>query len=332
MDDGSTPEIDIALLGPLTEIGKGGQGRVHRTDAVRINQEWPVVFKEYEPAVLAQLDVGQLRRMVAFVPRLDADTGRWLCERTAWPAALVTRGSAVCGFLMRRIPEEFEFALSHGSGVVTRPAGFQFLLNPDDYLARIAVPIDDRSRLALLADLARTLTRLHGLGVVVGDLSPNNLLFRLGDRPGSFFIDCDAMRLAGGSVLDQTETPDWEVPQGTGEPLATLATDAYKFGLLAVRLFARDQVSRDPSVLSALSPELAALAARCLTAAPAARPTPADWIPVLEAATDATGAGIPQRVTAGTTPPGPAGEPARMAVLVVLVLIVVLVYVITVVW
>ncbi|MGC4807034.1 lipopolysaccharide kinase InaA family protein [Micromonospora sp. DT233] len=330
--DGAAPEIDITVLGRLTQIGKGGQGRVHTTDAVRINREWPVVFKEYEPSVLAQLDVGQLRRMVAFVPQLDAETGRWLCERAAWPAALVTRGPAVCGFLMRRIPEDFEFA---PSGAVRRPAGFQFLLNPDDYLARIAVPIDDEGRLRLLADLAGTLTRLHRLGVVVGDLSPNNLLFHLGDQPRCFFIDCDAMRLRGGSVLDQTETPDWEVPRAGGEPLATPATDAYKFGLLAVRLFARDQSSRDPSVLSAVSTELAQLARRSLAVDPADRPSPAEWMAALAAATAVCDGGAPGPAPVASSRPAPATSAATATgkpvpgvgtVLVTLALIVFVVY------
>ncbi|MFI2714187.1 hypothetical protein ACH495_29105 [Micromonospora sp. NPDC018662] len=304
--DALTPQFDVRSLGDLTQLGKGGQGCVYAIEGLRINQEWPVVYKEYDPAVRAQLDVAQLRRMVSFVPGLDPATGRWLCEQSAWPAALVTRGSAVCGLLMRRIPAEFEIVLPSGGGATRRPAGFQFLLNSDPYLARMAIPVDDRGRLLLLADLARSLSRLHGLGVVVGDLSPNNLLFRLGDQPCCFFIDCDAMRLSGSSVLPQTETPDWEVPIPGGEPLATPATDAYKFGLLAIRLFARDQTSRDPAVLAEVSDDLADLAEASLAVIPAQRPAPQDWIAALTtvAAHDRlAGSPMPVRV-------GPAAVPA----------------------
>jgi len=221
--------------------------------------------------------------MVAFVPGLRHGTGQWLCEQAAWPAALVRDGGTVRGFLMRRIPPEFEAHLPQRDGSHQRKAaGFQYLLNPDDYLARMAIPIDDRKRLLLLAHLASTLAEFHRLGIVVGDLSPNNLLFHLSDEPRCFFIDCDAMRLHGASVVSQTETPDWEVP--TGEPLATPASDAYKFGLLAIRLFARDQSNRDHTALGRASGQLAALAVRSQDPDPAARPSPAEWIPALHAA------------------------------------------------
>ena len=63
-------------------------------------------------------------------------------------------------------------------------------------------PISNRpQRVALLQNLAVILSRLHGLGVVVGDLSPKNLLFRLTPSPSCFLIDCDAMRVRGASVL-----------------------------------------------------------------------------------------------------------------------------------
>jgi eukaryotic-like serine/threonine-protein kinase len=283
MNDAAAPVIDKSVLRGLTVIGKGGQGRVWATDSVRLNGSWPAVYKEYDDTILSRLDADLLRAMVAFVPGLRHGTGEWLCEQAAWPAALVRDGGTVRGFLMRRIPPEFEAHLPQRDGSHQRKAaGFQYLLNPDDYLARMAIPIDDRKRLLLLAHLASTLAEFHRLGIVVGDLSPNNLLFNLSDEPRCFFIDCDAMRLHGASVVNQTETPDWEVP--TGEPLATPASDAYKFGLLAIRLFARDQSSRDHTALGRASAELAALAVRSQGSHPASRPSPADWIAALHTA------------------------------------------------
>src|ERR1019366_7340580 len=124
--------------------------------------------------------------------------------------------------------------------------------------------------------------------VVVGDLSPKNLLFSLAPEPGCFIIDCDAMRVRGETVLPQAQTPDWEVP--AGEPIATPAADAYKFGLLAIRLFARDQSSSDPAALAALSPELGRLADLSLHDDPARRPGPGAWVPALDAAAAAASA------------------------------------------
>lgn len=276
-----TPVIDKARLRDLSVVGNGGQGTVWATGSIRINGSWPGVYKEYTGSARSRLDAGVLRRLIELVPALPPDTGRWLCEKAAWPAALVEEQGAVRGFLMRRIPAEFEVSLPQRDGSVKlRPAGFQFLLNPNDYLARMAVPIDDRKRLLLLADLAQTLSEFHRLGLVVGDLSPNNLLFDLNaDPPRCFFIDCDAMRLGGASALPQVETNDWEVP--AGEELATPASDAYKLGLMAIRLFARDQSNRDPTAVGVVSGQVAALARRSQSPDPAARPAPAEWVAVL---------------------------------------------------
>ncbi|BCJ62789.1 hypothetical protein [Micromonospora endophytica] len=322
-DDGPGSCFDRGKLEPLTEIGKGGQGRVWSVnDTIRINRQWPVAYKEYDAAVLPGLDVDQLRRMVEFVPSLSAETGRWLCEQTAWPARTVCEAGRVRGFLMRRIPPDFTHQLPGVKGPSqVKPASFQFLLNDASYLARVSIAIDDRQRLMLLAALAETLDRFHALTIVVGDLSPNNLLFQLGAEPRCFFIDCDAMRLDGRSVLTQTETPDWEVP--AGEELATVRSDAYKFGLVAVRLFAGDQVARDPDVLAAVLPELAGLARRSLSRDPWSRPRPAQWLPALRAAegrpvaaaptaANAVPAAVPGggRAAAGAGPaPPPASSP-----------------------
>jgi hypothetical protein len=274
-----TTGLQRARLEPLTQVGEGGQGFVHLTEAVKINKQWPVAYKEYKPGT--SFDPVMLARMVAFVPGLDVGTGRWLCETTAWPAALIERGSVVSGFLMRRIPEDFQ--QPWGEDGATVPAAMQYLLNPQQYLDRKRISIDNRQRLALLEDIADTLSRLHSLGIVVGDLSPNNLLVRLSGKPRCFFIDCDAMRLRGDDVLEQVETPEWRVP-GPFEPNATPASDAYKFGLLAVRLFAQDQMGAEVSALAGVSVELGVLARRSLDINSTARPAPGDWLTPLRAA------------------------------------------------
>jgi hypothetical protein len=276
----TVPELDRAKLQPLVRVGDGGQGVVFFTDAVKINGSWPVAYKEYRPQT--QFNVAALREMVAFVPGLRLDDGRWLCEATAWPAALISRGGTASGLLMRRIPDRFRRPWGDGGADV--PAALQYLLNPQAYLDRKGISLDDRLRLLILESVADTMARLHSLGIVVGDLSPNNLLVDLSAWPSCFFIDCDAMRLHGGDVLAQVETPEWEVPRPGREPIATQASDAYKFGLLAVRLFAQDQMGRDRTALAAAWPALDDLARRSLDANSTRRPAPGDWLPALRAA------------------------------------------------
>ncbi|MGS2619258.1 hypothetical protein ACVCAH_32755 [Micromonospora sp. LZ34] len=270
------PEVPRAKLDPLRRVGDGGQGIVYFTDRVKINKIWDAAYKEYLPAT--PFDPYVLRRMVAFVPELDEGSGRWLCENTSWPAALVVNGSQVTGFLMRRIPERFRMAWGDNGAEV--PAALQYLLNPQPYLNRKGIRLDERIRLRLLEAIADVMARLHSLDIIVGDLSPNNLLVDL-DDPGCFFIDCDAMRLRGQDVLDQVETPEWDIPGRGHEPIATAASDSYKFGLLATRLFAQDQMGQDISVLAGVSSDLGVLARRSLDGNSTRRPSMGDWLSAL---------------------------------------------------
>ncbi|MEU5962021.1 hypothetical protein ABZ777_12530 [Micromonospora parva] len=279
MTSQGVPEVPRARLGPLRRAGDGGQGIVYFTDRVKINVSWEAAYKEYLPTTSFNPYV--LRQMVAFVPELDADSGRWLCENTAWPAALVVDGGQVTGFLMRRIPERFRMPWGENGADV--PAALQYLLNPQTYLNRKGIHLDGRARLRLLEAIADVMARLHSLNVIVGDLSPNNLLVDL-SNPGCFFIDCDAMRLRGQDVLDQVETPEWSIPGRGREPTATAAADSYKFGLLAIRLFAQDQMGQDVSALAGVSNDLGVLARRSLDDNSTSRPSMGDWLSVLRTA------------------------------------------------
>ncbi|MFJ5229787.1 hypothetical protein ACIQBJ_07755 [Kitasatospora sp. NPDC088391] len=313
MSAGPTAPVDFAALALGGELGRGGQGTVHRVRNKRINESaadggWEVVYKEYAPSVLPQVDAAALAAAVALPTRLTGEQGRWLCEKTAWPAAVVRRGGQTCGFLMRAVPDRFRFTLrtmATGNQGPPRLATLEYLLNPDAYVAGIGLTVTDRDRLLLLADLATTLDRLHRFGVAVGDLSPKNLLFALGPRPECFLIDCDAARTDGATVLPQAETPDWQVPPG--EERGTRHSDTHKLALLAVRLFARDQGATDPAALAAVDPALGALARASLGTDPAARPAPAAWAEQLASASGASKPGRGAKAAAGAKPKPPAG-------------------------
>ena len=208
---------------------------------------------------------------------------------------------------MRAVPPAYYFDFQKQTkGTERKPSDMAFLLNSDDYVRRAGITVSEQDRLALLGSLAAALSRLHALGTVVGDLSPKNVLFSLGSSPSCFLIDCDAVQLRGVTVLDQVETPDWEAP--AGETRATQATDSYKLGLLAIRLFARDQSSRDATALAAASPELGRLARLSLSLDPDQRPAPGMWIPALGTA------GSPAADSRATAAAGSAAGPSRISV------------------
>jgi eukaryotic-like serine/threonine-protein kinase len=283
--------VDISNLPVGEPLGSGGQGRVVTVAGFLINGQWPAALKIYSRDAVGEMDPAALEEIVALPRDLSPDAAQWLYDNTAWPAVIVEDGGAACGFLMRVVPPEFSFQFrTQTQGTRQKLADVAFLLNSDEYVSRSGLTVSEQDRLALLGTLAQTLSRLHDLGIYVGDLSPKNLLFSLGPpQPGCFILDCDAMRVRGQTVLKQVHTPDWEVPDG--EPTATAATDAYKFGLLAIRLFARDQTSRDRGALAAISPALGQLAELSQDADPSRRPPPGAWItPLGEAARRASAA------------------------------------------
>jgi hypothetical protein len=313
---GPVPRLDIGTLGRGPDLGRGGQGRVSAVRGLLIDNRWPAALKVYAGSVARRLDTGALAAIAGFPATLDRCDRDWLIENTAWPAMIAEDHGAVCGFLMRVVPASFYFDFrTQTQGPLQKPADVAFLLNSDQYVSSSGLQVTDHDRLALLGNLAATLSRLHRLGAVVGDLSPKNVLFSLKGAPSCFIIDCDAMLVRGRTVLPQVHTPDWELPPG--EPIATPAADAYKFGLLAIRLFVRDQSSHDQMPLAMVSAELGRLAAASQHQDPSRRPSPELWIPVLDAVVRSLPlrkAGPPARSWSSSTiaapsPPRPAPEP-----------------------
>jgi serine/threonine-protein kinase len=147
-------------------------------------------------------------------------------------------------------------------------------------LAARGITIDDVQRYTLLREAASALAFLHKHGVCVGDISPKNLLYTLAPQQSIYFIDCDAMRINDVSALTQVETPGWGVP--AGEELATIYSDSYKLGLLALRLLAGDHDTTNTAHLPPTTPALLRqLISDTLTNDAQRRPLPQAWTYVL---------------------------------------------------
>jgi hypothetical protein len=276
----SVIHFDPAELGPYQDrlLDEGGQGKVFGAPAPPGGLTGEYVYKEYLPGVSVSADL--LEQMAGFLDSVGPDDRRLLDSRLAWPIALGRHDARLTGFLMRRVPTAFFIEIAGSS----KAQSLQYLLNAQSYQRAIGLHVDDAQRLELLKDLAVLIARLHLLDVVVGDLSPKNVLFTLLGRPRCLLIDCDSMRYRGQSVVEQVDTTGWELPDG--EEKATPFSDALKFGRLAVRLFNGDQDSLDAKPLVAISPALADLARQSQLPAPGSRPTVDDWVEPLEHALD----------------------------------------------
>jgi serine/threonine protein kinase len=268
-------------LGVLTKIGQGGQGVVYRAPNVKTKFAASMVFKEYKAQTLADIDFTALAAMPALVEdSLSYAEAERLISIAAWPCALVEDAGSSTGFVMPAIPDEFFIPLKTVKGVSNTTAEFQHLLNHSSVLAARGINIDDAQRYSLLREAASGLAFLHKHGVCVGDISPKNLLFSLSPHAAVYFIDCDAMRINGVSVLRQVETPGWQAP--AGEELATIYSDAYKLGLLALRLLAGDHDTTNLQHIPSPTPDmLRQVITETVSNQPHQRPLPEAWTYVL---------------------------------------------------
>ena len=308
------PRVERDSLGTLSEIARGGQGRVFSFSAdpstLPAVGYTELLYKEYDSETLAEFDVSAL---VAQVCRASAITRCGLGRRLAWPLMLVTVGDIPTGFLMQRAPLVFSVELALPRGPERKLGELQYALNGPEYTAQMGLPLTDRWRALILRSVATEMSALHQQQITVGDLSPKNLLASFSDEPSCFFLDCDAMDVDGRSVCRQVETADWEVPPG--ERLATVHSDSFKFALLATRLFAQSQDAREVTAIARFDSVLGELAYRGLRPDPSARPRPDHWIPALDAAaaTAAEKKGLRDRSTgrpgAAPTRGGLADEP-----------------------
>jgi hypothetical protein len=110
-----TRTVEHATLALDRQLGQGGQGTVYLVTNKRINMDggsgWDAVYKEYSAAVLPGLDACTLATIVNLLHERGREESSWLCEKAAWPAAVVERQGRTCGFLMRAVPDRFQFVL-----------------------------------------------------------------------------------------------------------------------------------------------------------------------------------------------------------------------------
>ncbi|GAA4123554.1 hypothetical protein GCM10022415_28800 [Knoellia locipacati] len=83
----------------------------------------------------------------------------------------------------------------------------------------------------LLSPVSSTVARLHGLGVVHGDLSPDNVLLDLDGRP--FVADLGVARIAGADPAGLRGTEGFVAPEVLAGAVPSAASDVHSLGALA---------------------------------------------------------------------------------------------------
>ena len=304
--------LELEALGALTAISRsGGQGRVFVPARPPAGLGSQTVVKLYR-ARPPQDAAAALARMVRFSRELAPAQREQLHGLAAWPLATVASAGTLRGILMRDVRERFQAPFLMPSGRTARVLlALEHLLGADEYLQQRGLPIllDGYTRAAVAERVCAAFAFLHRHAIVVGDVSPSNLLVRFAaapreerglrgqgglhgqdgppggaglrgrHRPEVLLIDCDSMVLHGRPALATVQTGDWQLPAAFApESPLTRAADAYKLGLVVLRLFARSHDARSLAPHAALVPaQLRPLLARALAADAPNRPTAGEW-------------------------------------------------------
>ncbi len=280
----------LAEFGELTPISRfGGQGRVYRPGVVPAgSDEGPLVVKVYRRAPPAGAE-SVLASMVAWRRSVPVPERIALERVAAWPLAIVRAGEVAAGIVMRDVSARFAAPFVMPSGRRERVLlTLEHLLGADDYLKLrgLGVRLDTFTRAEVAERICDALAFLHRHAVVASDIAPNNLLVAFGDadEPAVCFIDCDSMVFHGRQALPSVQTGDWDIPPDFGESPSTRAADAYKLGLVVLRLFARSHDARSPAAHERFVPvELRGLVARALAPDAINRPPAGEWQRALRA-------------------------------------------------
>ncbi|MFD0279814.1 serine/threonine-protein kinase [Kitasatospora sp. NPDC127111] len=173
------------------------------------------------------------------------------------------------------------------------------------FLKERGEPLPVADAIAILMDIAQSLSDLATAGIVHRDLKPANVLL-LDDR--WCLADFGISRFAGAATAKLTwkggGTSEYKAPEVWMYERATSASDVYSFGATAFEVlsgkppflgpdFREQHVGEAPPNLPGLPPLLASLIAGCLSKSPEARPTPAEILTRLtKAAAPAASGGL----------------------------------------
>jgi len=268
-------DIAFSSLQLGQRLGAGGQGEVHRVQ----NHQGMALKRYFSPAVNAD----SLHALVRFPDSLDTFGRASLLAQTAWPVRRVTDGGRVVGFLMQEVPGQFFGRTTAGPKL----RELQYLLYQPKPMWGDITPLDPVGRVQLAHGFVRLMRTLHDHAMVLGDISMTNLLWRPGQPPKIFILDCDAAHLSGyPPVLPQPETPGWEDPNKPKTGM-DLDTDCYKVACAVGRILSAEPEIRPGEPLQpvpGIAQNVASLAQECFKDAGGAhgtRPSLSRWAQVL---------------------------------------------------
>lgn len=297
------PFLKRGDLGEIRYVSASSSGVVFSVPSLSASFSDGLLYKEFATEATALLDVPALASMPALLESLNRDLGLELLSKVGWPTRLVARQGGVCGYVTPTPPKRF-YRVGPTSSSTGALATVESLIsadtnacNTDDVLLRYAV----------LAELARTMTLLHELGIVVGRIAPASILFTAAPQVGVFLTEAEGMCVRGNVPLPPGRGTHYLSPPA--EEKVGPASDVHLLGLLALQLL--DPTVTHPGDASSfpLPQRVEDIIAASLSESPELRPNARAWSRILARAKNQT----PRTATSNVDGTAPAGYRRRLS-------------------
>ena len=205
------PYSQVARPGDLTEIGKGGEGRVFTVRSMP-----GMVYKEFVEFPGHTPNRSALEELMGSLQQMSPDERSWLSERTTWPQTLVIDGNKMRGFLMPLIGQQYFKKYGIRANPKNVACEWNYLSMRSKYEGNkniySEVPrVTPFGAFSAVVDLCKTMEILHRHNIVIGDMSGRNLLWTDAPTLRVMVIDCDSFHPEGKvGVSPPKQSPDWK--------------------------------------------------------------------------------------------------------------------------
>ncbi|HFI0621206.1 TPA: hypothetical protein ACGO3V_000668 [Streptococcus suis] len=237
------------------KLGSGTQGSVYLYPLrTKIGQTKEVAVKIYRNKSLdnnnLQIET-HLQRLLGTFRRMPDNELKILKTATTMILDTVKIDDKFKGYVMRKIPEIYlpkkKSLYSDEVKVVERTLAYA--LNDDETRLKLQEPIISvTGRKILLLKLLYVMSIFHRNDIIVGDISPNNILVYVDPidqkKNSILFLDTDSFRTKNAMFpLHQPHTPNWEPPECRNSDsdikkfFQSKQTDVWKISILILRLY-----------------------------------------------------------------------------------------------
>jgi len=215
-------KIEFSEINGVVKIGGGSQAHIYRIPAGSLYKT-DVALKKYKNKHLSGNEAAiesYLDELISIKKRMSNDYKTILDQYTTWPVKIVYEKGKACGYIMHLIPDMFFTNMNIPlSGTEKMLSSLDFILHGSKFRADNNLPrISDKGMARVIYFLLKVLAILHEENIILGDLSPSNVLVYIDSQNQSnnrvLFIDTDSFRILGNThPLKQLHTPEWVPPE-----------------------------------------------------------------------------------------------------------------------